>query len=275
MRRLLGKFPNTYTYTKQIGEDIVRSEGKGLPIGIHRPSIVTPTYKEPLKGWTNSIIGAAGLGLGVGLGLIRVLQFGCDVTVNHVPADMVVNSIIASAWDVTNKLIDINSRKGVSVYNYEGSRGPGLNYTTYWKKCNLLIHKYFSVKAIWHVYHIICETRSSYVVIAFFLHTLPAFLVDAVLFCLGKRPMMIKIYRKIHMMVGLLAYFTTRDWNFESSNTRLLIENMSHRDRVIFFSDMKNINWDEYLLRSALGVRTYLAKDPLDTVPQGQRKFRR
>lgn len=36
---LLGVFPNTYSFTKQIGEDVIRQEGRGLPIGVHRPSI--------------------------------------------------------------------------------------------------------------------------------------------------------------------------------------------------------------------------------------------
>lgn len=32
-------WPNTYAFTKQIGEDVVRAEGHGLPIGIFRPAI--------------------------------------------------------------------------------------------------------------------------------------------------------------------------------------------------------------------------------------------
>lgn len=36
---LLGKFPNTYTYTKALAEQLVQTEGAGLPICIVRPSI--------------------------------------------------------------------------------------------------------------------------------------------------------------------------------------------------------------------------------------------
>ena len=37
--RLLGRWPNTYTFTKAVAEDIVRKEAHGMPVGIFRPAI--------------------------------------------------------------------------------------------------------------------------------------------------------------------------------------------------------------------------------------------
>jgi len=36
---LLGKYPNTYTYTKALGEQVIQEEAKDLPVGIFRPAI--------------------------------------------------------------------------------------------------------------------------------------------------------------------------------------------------------------------------------------------
>lgn len=36
---LLGDFPNTYAFTKQIAEQIIQQYGKDLPVGIFRPAI--------------------------------------------------------------------------------------------------------------------------------------------------------------------------------------------------------------------------------------------
>lgn len=36
---LLDKWPNTYTFTKAIAEDVVHQHGSGLPIGMFRPGI--------------------------------------------------------------------------------------------------------------------------------------------------------------------------------------------------------------------------------------------
>ncbi|KAJ8982209.1 hypothetical protein NQ317_013511 [Molorchus minor] len=96
---LIGKYPNTYTYSKQIAEDVVKQEGEGLPVGIQRPAIVTSTFKEPVRGWLNNIYGPTGVVLGAGLGLLRVLHFDEELEANFVPVDMCVNSMIVSAWD--------------------------------------------------------------------------------------------------------------------------------------------------------------------------------
>jgi fatty acyl-CoA reductase len=41
---IIGKFPNTYTYTKCISEQAVQQYGKDLPIGIFRPAISKSTF---------------------------------------------------------------------------------------------------------------------------------------------------------------------------------------------------------------------------------------
>lgn len=37
--RLIGKWPNTYTFTKALAETMIRDLGKGLPVAVIRPSI--------------------------------------------------------------------------------------------------------------------------------------------------------------------------------------------------------------------------------------------
>ena len=46
--KLLGDKPNTYTYTKQLAETLLVTEGADLPLAIVRPSIVTAAWKEPV-----------------------------------------------------------------------------------------------------------------------------------------------------------------------------------------------------------------------------------
>lgn len=36
---LLGDWPNTYTFTKALAEQVVEKEGKGLPIAVFRPAV--------------------------------------------------------------------------------------------------------------------------------------------------------------------------------------------------------------------------------------------
>lgn len=44
-------WPNTYVFTKAMGEMILGSMRGKLPLVILRPTIITSLYKEPIPGW--------------------------------------------------------------------------------------------------------------------------------------------------------------------------------------------------------------------------------
>jgi len=46
--KLIGDKPNTYTYTKHLGEALLETECADLPLAIIRPSIVTAAWMEPV-----------------------------------------------------------------------------------------------------------------------------------------------------------------------------------------------------------------------------------
>jgi len=48
-------WPNTYTFTKSLGESILARHGRDLPIAIVRPSIVESSERLALYGWNEGI----------------------------------------------------------------------------------------------------------------------------------------------------------------------------------------------------------------------------
>jgi alcohol-forming fatty acyl-CoA reductase len=58
---LLGKWPNTYTFTKALAEDFIKTHSEGLPIVIFRPGIVISTSREPMAGWIDNKSGPSGI----------------------------------------------------------------------------------------------------------------------------------------------------------------------------------------------------------------------
>lgn len=87
-------------FSKAVAEDIIRKEGKGLPIAVVRPSIVLATYKEPVAGWIDNFYGPTGVLHGASMGLLRTLHVKPKNFADMVPADYVVNSAIAAGWDI-------------------------------------------------------------------------------------------------------------------------------------------------------------------------------
>lgn len=50
---------------------------------------------------------------------------------------------------------------------------------------------------------------------------------------------------------------------------------MNDTDREIFAFDMKNVLWIRYFKRYILGIREYLLKDPLATIPSAVKRQHR
>ncbi|XP_047370033.1 fatty acyl-CoA reductase wat-like [Vespa velutina] len=100
--RLLGKWPNTYVYTKTVAENFIKKHAESVPIGIFRPGIVISTYREPIQGWVDNVYGPTGITINVFVGLMRIHHCDRSINVDMVPGDLTANGIIASAWEIGN-----------------------------------------------------------------------------------------------------------------------------------------------------------------------------
>jgi hypothetical protein len=70
-RKVLGKYPNTYTYTKSLCERLLKKRQGGVPLCIVRPAIINTSVAEPFPGWIDKIAAASAFFLLVGLGIIH------------------------------------------------------------------------------------------------------------------------------------------------------------------------------------------------------------
>lgn len=107
LKDILGIHPNTYTFTKQLAENLIMKEMQNYPAGILRPSIVYGTYKDPDPGWVGSANnGHIGFLAGLSKGLFRTM--GCDPSsvMDLVPCDYVVNAALALSWYVGTHSIE-------------------------------------------------------------------------------------------------------------------------------------------------------------------------
>lgn len=76
-------------------------------------------------------------------------------------------------------------------------------------------------------------------------------------------------FNKIHKAVGVLTYFTLNSWIFHDNNTTTLIDGLSKQDKSLFMFDAAKIDWDTYMKKYMIGIRTYIIKDPIETIPEG------
>ncbi|CAH1107542.1 unnamed protein product [Psylliodes chrysocephalus] len=212
--RIIGKWPNTYTFTKFLAESMIKDLGGGLPVAIFRPSIVISTYREPIEGWIDNLYGPTGVCAGALSGVLRVSFCSEEKVADIVPVDMCVSGLIAAAWDVSSKKCEMSSE--VSVYNYVSTPENPIT----WKESIELnfIHgrEYPSINSIWEVCVIFTSNLYVYWFLTIFLHTLPGLIIDCFTLITGNKPRMLKIYKKVHKFSIILSYFSTRSWIFSN-----------------------------------------------------------
>jgi long-chain acyl-CoA synthetase len=91
-------WPNTYTFTKSLGESILVRRGGDLPIAIVRPSIVESSERSPFTGWNEGINTSGPLSYLLGTNF-RQLPSNERKCLDVIPVDMVCRgmTLIASA----------------------------------------------------------------------------------------------------------------------------------------------------------------------------------
>ncbi|XP_044482053.1 probable fatty acyl-CoA reductase 4 [Mangifera indica] len=93
-RATLYGWPNTYVFTKAMGEMMLGEYRETIPLLIIRPTMITSTFAEPFPGWIEGLRGIDGPIAGYGKGKLKFLLANPMTIVDMIPADMVVNSII-------------------------------------------------------------------------------------------------------------------------------------------------------------------------------------
>ncbi|KAJ4880712.1 Fatty acyl-CoA reductase 3 [Raphanus sativus] len=89
-------WPNTYVFTKAMGEMMVGEKRDNISLVLIRPSIITSTFKEPFPGWTEGIRTIDSLAVGYGKGRLTCFLGDLNAISDVMPADMVVNSVLVS-----------------------------------------------------------------------------------------------------------------------------------------------------------------------------------
>lgn len=59
---------------------------------------VTGSWKEPVPGWVDNVSGISGIMVEIGRGTLRSIICDETLVMDVIPVDIVVNTLIASAW---------------------------------------------------------------------------------------------------------------------------------------------------------------------------------
>ena len=92
-------FSDIYSFTKAMAEHAVVELHGDVPLSIVRPSIIESALAEPFPGWLEGFRMAEPLILAFGRGILRDFSGLPDSLLDIIPADFVVNTVLAVAAD--------------------------------------------------------------------------------------------------------------------------------------------------------------------------------
>ena len=90
-------FTDIYSFTKAMAEHAVVELHGDIPLSIVRPSIIESALEEPFPGWLEGFRMAEPLILAFGRGILRDFSGLPDAVLDIIPADLVVNTVLAVA----------------------------------------------------------------------------------------------------------------------------------------------------------------------------------
>ncbi|KAH8354957.1 hypothetical protein KR093_002911 [Drosophila rubida] len=266
--RLIGKRPNTYTFTKALAEHMLLKEAGNLPVAIVRPSIVTASLNEPFAGWVDNFNGPTGLVSALAKGMFRTMMCEKNYVADMVPVDIVINLMIAAAWRTATR-----KSNNLLIYNCcTGQRNP-IIWSEFVKFAMSSVRKHPLEGCLWYPTGDLRMNRPMNTLNCLLKHFLPAYILDGVARIMGKKPFVVSVQNKIAKAVECLEYFATRQWRFKDDNVHGLLHTLSPKDREIFIFDVRNINWDKYVERYVLGFREFLFKQRPESLPASRKRM--
>ncbi|VAH70254.1 unnamed protein product [Triticum turgidum subsp. durum] len=258
-------WPNTYVFTKAMGEMLLGHLEGDLPVVIVRPSIITSILKDPLPGWIEGVRTIDSVILGYTKQALKFFLVDPDAIMDVIPGDMVVNSMMVAMAAHTEEKVQ-------TVYHLTSSVSNPTSYTTLQESG----HRYFKDNPPrgengepirlnnMRFFSTVVRLRA-YIVIKYKFPLEVLHLVNVLLCGLFSRRYneLNGKYRLAMHLIELYAPYTLFKGRFDDMNLEKLRKAMeSNRDggEYCFDFDLRRIDWDDYFYRVHFpGVLKYLA----------------
>ncbi|KAL2593830.1 hypothetical protein AAZV13_12G151200 [Glycine max] len=245
-------WPNTYVFTKAMGEMLVGTTKGNMNVVIVRPTMVTSTYKEPFPGWIEGLRTIDSIVVAYGKGKLVCFLANLEAVFDVIPADMVVNAMLVAMVAHANQPSDIIYHVGSSVVNpvmYLNLRDYSVRYFTEKPWINrdgkpVKVGKFTILRNM--------DSFRKYMYIRYLLPLKGLELVNAAS-CQYFQKMYLDFNRKIRTVLRLVELYKPYlffNGVFDNTNTEKLLSSARQGgvETELFYFDTKMIDWEDYFI---------------------------
>ncbi|XP_043483087.1 putative fatty acyl-CoA reductase CG5065 [Leptopilina heterotoma] len=267
--KILGNLPNTYAFTKALSEGLVEEAMPHIPAVILRPSIVIPVWKEPVPGWTDNINGPTGLLIGAGKGVIRTMYCNENGYADYLPVDIAVNAILTASW---NFLYCKEHEK--RVYNLTSSSDFKVTWAEIIERGRRVTEKVPLNGVVWYPGGSMKKSRLMHNICVLFFHMIPAYIIDALIFLAGHKPIMCRVHRRIQKGFEVFEYYANNQWDFVNTNITQIRDKLNPREKIMYQIHGDDLDLDAYFEACIRSARVFILNEPLETLPAARRHMK-
>ncbi|XP_031630613.1 putative fatty acyl-CoA reductase CG8303 [Contarinia nasturtii] len=255
--------PNTYTFTKQLAENLVMKELAGFPAAIVRPSIVYGTYEYPVEGWVgNASSGHLGFFAGYYKGLFRTIYGNSQSKIDLIPVDYTINASLVLGWYVGTRKLELPE----VVHSTSGDVNP-ITLGEYTDIINDRVRVHPSQTMVW-IPSAKIRNGLRYTVYFYLFQILPTMLWywPEKLLGLGiKHHTSLEFMRIFNKGIKAFHFFLNKNFQYSTKNAMRIGTLMHPKDMDRYKFDASDIDWSEMIERNFSGVRRYYFREKGET----------
>jgi len=258
---------DVYTFTKAMGEQMLVKHHGDIPLVIVRPSVIESSLADPEPGWISGLKVTDPLVVAYGRGQVPDFPARADVPMDLVPADIVVNIVLAAATQAVRQEVRVfhaatsgrNPLMNPIMFRYirqhfdahpmlgRDGKAPELTDWTFPS-----VRKFRTMFNLRYLYPL--ELRQ------WLYKYLPESWVPA-----RKKRMLGAIRSRLNRVsyyTDLFSPYTHLDCRFECEKSQALFESLSPQEQDLFNMDVNSIDWAWYYPKIHLpGLRKHVLKE--------------
>lgn len=208
----------------------------------------------------------------IGRGTISSVRGMPEYKIDLIPVDTVCNTIITAAWansfTKTNNIPVYNCTSGqINPFTWRGLSSGIIKYARKNPTKYVMLYPSYSYRTNVFV-HWLYEI---------FFHFLPVIIFDFMLRLQGKKAFLFKLAKRFKLAADTGTFFAMHEWNFETKNIRKIIQaaRETQTDADEFNLDISSLDWDIYMEKYMMGIRTHILKDDVSSLPKARKKLQK
>ena len=268
---ILRNWPNTYTFTKAIGEHLVFKHRGSVPLVIVRPSIIGASWREPVPGWTDVISAAGAVYASVGLGVLKFLPGHGGNIADIIPVDTVVNVMLTVLPSI------MGQDKFFICHASSSAEKP-----TTWDIPTRYIPPYFNAhppkKRMGTAEFFFVRSPQMYQLAFFLRYSIPSTLLSTLATFGGVYKDQAQLYKKLvfksRILIDTFRHFTENQWIFFNKNSKNCFYSLPVDEQPLFNCNIADLDWIAYTEAFCFGLLRYVFKEDMIEVSETEKIIR-